>query len=273
MKTKDLVYVGAIALIGFLLLRKKPLVNSKQKDLIKGGTSISDNIPNGGLNLGKNMDLPNLTPTPKNGLPTEVALNNSNVKPIIKEDNEPTQIFIKELPDFLKPKGTSNIAPSPIDIIPLAPIEPKRDYPIYEPIKPQRPEIFDNPIDYPVETPRPQRPIVIDQEQPISYPIDYRSPVEPIRGYPIYDRVVEPRGSSIIEEPIVNFPIYYGSPIETPRPQRPIVIDQEQPISYPIDYRSPVEPIRGYPIYEKIQPIESFSSIKQPFYLDELLPL
>ena len=98
----------------------------------------------------------------------------------------------------------------------------------------------------------------------------------------INNDVNTPRGGSIIIDPILDFPIYYGSPIETPlpqrpietpRPQRPIIFDQEQPISYPIDYRSPVEPIRGYPIYEKIQPMESFSSIKQPFYLDELLPL
>jgi len=118
MKTKDLVVIGAVAFLGFLFLRKKPLINSKQNQLPNGGTSSTDNIPNGGLNLGQNMDLPNLTPKPKDGLSTEEALNNSNVKPINKEDNEPTQIFFNELPAELKPKGISTIIPKPIDVIP-----------------------------------------------------------------------------------------------------------------------------------------------------------
>jgi hypothetical protein len=115
MKTKDIVYVGIIAFLAYLLLKKKPLTQD--------GTTTVNNPPvgnstNGGLNLGSNMDLPNLTPTPANGLSTEVALNNSNVTPLIKDDNEPTQIFGSyNLPTPYT--SSSIISPNPIDVLPV----------------------------------------------------------------------------------------------------------------------------------------------------------
>jgi hypothetical protein len=74
------------------------------------------------LNLGSNMDLPNLTPTPSDGLSTEVALNSSNINPIIKDDN-PTQIFGNvslPTPYF----GSSVINTNPIDVVPTASTSP-----------------------------------------------------------------------------------------------------------------------------------------------------
>lgn len=111
MKTKDLVYIGIIGYLAYLLLRKKPTSNS---------LSTTDNeIPNGGLNLGTNMDLPNLTPIAPNGLSTEVALNSSNINPIIKNDNEPTQIFGNiNLPTPYS--SVSVVTPNPIDVVPVA---------------------------------------------------------------------------------------------------------------------------------------------------------
>ena len=117
MKTKDLVYLGVIGVLAYLLLRKKPA----SKDL-ETTTSTTNNTPvgnstNGGLNLGSNMDLPSLTPTPTDGLSTEVALNSSNVNPLIKDDNEPTQIFggVKLPPPYM---STSIVNPNPVDVVP-----------------------------------------------------------------------------------------------------------------------------------------------------------
>lgn len=116
MKTKDLVYLGVIGVLAYLLLRKKPA----SKDL-ETTTSTSNDTPvgnssNGGLNLGSNMDLPSLTPTPTDGLSTEVALNSSNVNPLIKDDNEPTQIFggVKLPPPYM---STSIVNPNPVDVV------------------------------------------------------------------------------------------------------------------------------------------------------------
>lgn len=113
MEKKDLVYISLVTVLGFFLYKKISSVDSKQKQLPKGGVLASDNIANGGLNLGQNMDLTNLTPTPKDGLQTEEALNNSNITPLTKEDNEPTQVFGNyNLP---APYATSIINPNPID--------------------------------------------------------------------------------------------------------------------------------------------------------------
>jgi hypothetical protein len=103
MKTKDLVYIGIIAYFGYLLLKPK-----SQKT-----NAITNGINSSGLNLGANMDLPNLTPTPPNSLPTEVILNNGNIKPIIKDDIDPSLIYPA-------PTGASLISPNPIEA--LAPI-------------------------------------------------------------------------------------------------------------------------------------------------------
>jgi hypothetical protein len=121
MKTKDLVYIGVIGVLAYLLLRKKPA----SKDL-ESTTSTSNDTPvgnssNGGLNLGSNMDLPSLTPTPADGLSTEVALSSSNVNPLIKDDNEPTQIFGGvSLPTPYM--STSVVNPYPVDVVPASEI-------------------------------------------------------------------------------------------------------------------------------------------------------
>ncbi len=120
MKTKDLVYLGVVGVLAYLLLRKKPA----SKDLETTTSTSSNNAPvgsstNGGLNLGSNMDLPNLTPTPADGLSTEVALSSSNVNPLIKEDNEPTQIFggVTLPPPYM---STSVVNPNPVDVVPAS---------------------------------------------------------------------------------------------------------------------------------------------------------
>jgi hypothetical protein len=118
MKTKDLVYIGVISVLAYLLLKRKSSTQLSANTSNSGNTSTSGNASNGGLNLGSNMDLPNLTPTPENGLSTEVALNNSNVTPLVKDDNEPTQVFGSyNLPTPYT--GGSIISPSPIDVLPV----------------------------------------------------------------------------------------------------------------------------------------------------------
>jgi hypothetical protein len=121
MKTKDLVYIGIIAYLAYLLVKKKPQASTTASDGTTNntlGTTVG-NSTNGGLNLGANMDLPNLTPTSPNGLSTEVALNSSNITPIIKDENLPTQIFGNvSLPAPYY--GASIVNPNPVDIIPTA---------------------------------------------------------------------------------------------------------------------------------------------------------
>jgi hypothetical protein len=69
------------------------------------------------------MDLPNLTPTAPNGLSTEVALNSSNVTPIIKDENLPTQIFGNvSLPTPYY--GSSVVNSNPVDVVPTASTNP-----------------------------------------------------------------------------------------------------------------------------------------------------
>jgi hypothetical protein len=116
MKTKDLVYIGIIGYLAYLLLKKKQTPNAETN----ATTSVPvGNSTNGGLNLGTNMDLPNLTPTPPNGLPTEDALGVSNVTPLVKDDNEPTQIFGGvTLPTPYM--STSVVNPYPVDVVPVS---------------------------------------------------------------------------------------------------------------------------------------------------------
>ncbi len=129
MKTKDLVYIGIIAYLAFLLVKKKPKTQETEASNTTNGTpnhalgTTVGNSTNGGLNLGTNMDLPNLTPTSSNGLSTEVALNSSNITPIIKDINEPTQVFGNvSLPTPYY--STSVVNPNPVDIIPTASTSP-----------------------------------------------------------------------------------------------------------------------------------------------------
>lgn len=117
MKTKDLFYIGIITYLAYLLMKKKPITQSIQSTQITGSAPNSTNMPKGGLNLGQNMDLPNLTPTAPNAMATEVALNNSNISPLIKDDNEPTQIFGAQLPIGTHNYGASTISPTSIDIV------------------------------------------------------------------------------------------------------------------------------------------------------------
>ena len=117
MKDKDLVYIGIIAYLAYCLLKKKKSETVIVANECKSGEPKAGNSSNGGLNLGRNMDLPNLTPTASNGLSTEVALNSSNVSPLVKDDNEPTQIFGAQLPAGLPQySGTSVINPNPLNI-------------------------------------------------------------------------------------------------------------------------------------------------------------
>jgi hypothetical protein len=113
MKTKDLVYIGIIGYLAYLLLKKKQTPTAET--IPTTGVPVG-NASNGGLNLGTNMDLPNLTPTSPNGLPTEDALGVSNVSPLIKDDNEPTQIFggVTLPPPYM---STSVVSPSPVDVV------------------------------------------------------------------------------------------------------------------------------------------------------------
>ena len=117
MKTKDLVYIGIIGYLAYLLLKKKP--NLKGSGSTNSNTPPVGNATNGGLTLGSNMDLPNLTPTAPDGLPTEVALSSSNVSPLIKDDKEPTQIFggVSLPPPYL---GSSVVNPNPVDVISIS---------------------------------------------------------------------------------------------------------------------------------------------------------
>lgn len=119
MKTKDLVYLGIIGVLTYLLIKKKPVSDGLEVTPANSNTKPVGNSSNGGLNLGSNMDLPSLTPTPADGLSTEVALNSSNVTPLIKEDNEPTQIFgsVNLPPPYM---STSVVNPNPVDVIPAS---------------------------------------------------------------------------------------------------------------------------------------------------------
>ena len=121
MKDKDLVYIGIIAYLAYLLLKKKnsetTIIPKKSIALEPNANNGSNAGSNGGLNLGTNMDLPNLTPTASNGLSTEVALNSSNISPLVKDDNQPTQIFGATLPAGVPQfGGTSVISPNPLDM-------------------------------------------------------------------------------------------------------------------------------------------------------------
>lgn len=148
MKTKDLVYIGIIGYLAYLLLKKKP--NVKVSGSANTNTPPVGNATNGGLNLGSNMDLPNLTPTAPDGLPTEVALSSSNVTPLIKDDNEPTQIFGGvNLPTPYY--GSSVVNPNPVDVVPVSEpitpvIAPEPITPVLAPTPIINPETLPTPI-------------------------------------------------------------------------------------------------------------------------------
>jgi len=204
MKTKDLVYIGIIAYLAYLLVKKKPKNQETEtsKTAPEGttnntlGTTVG-NATNGGLNLGSNMDLPNLTPTPSDGLSTEVALNSSNIYPIIKDDN-PTQIFGNvslPTPYF----GSSVINTNPIDVVPTASTSPS-------------PTVTTTPTSNASTTTQPDTSTTISEtiiDEPIKNvgirPIKNISNIysEEIIEQPIASTISTPvKGGSIIAEPI-----------------------------------------------------------------------
>jgi hypothetical protein len=201
MKTKDLVYIGIIGYLAYLLLKKK----SKNQETETSTTTAPNGTPNntlgttvgngsnGGLNLGSNMDLPNLTPTSSNGLSTEVALNSSNVTPIIKDDNLPTQIFGNvSLPAPYM--GGSVINTNPLDVVPVAsttPVPTASTTPVPTASTTVSETIIDEPIRNPVVAPIKSTSTVLAQE--IAEPIISTSPTP------------TPTGASVVSEPV--FPI------------------------------------------------------------------
>jgi hypothetical protein len=115
MKDNDLIYIGIIGVLVYFLFKKE---NTVQVDKATDpNANPVGNASNGGLNLPSNMDLPNLTATPADGLPTEVALNSSNVCPIVKDENFPTQVYGEvTLPPAYT--STSVVSPNPVDVVP-----------------------------------------------------------------------------------------------------------------------------------------------------------
>jgi hypothetical protein len=142
MKNKDLIYIGIIGYLAYLLLKNNAKTKLSDAKATNGNTGVTaGNASNGGLNLGTNMDLPNLTPTSPNGLSTEVALNSSNVTPIVRNDNVPSQIFGNvTLPTPYI--GSSIITPSPVDVITVSETP---QTPIVLPLVPETPIVISNP--------------------------------------------------------------------------------------------------------------------------------
>ena len=173
MKDKDLIYIGVIAYLAYLLLNKNKKEEVKVKDTKANPVG---NASNGGLNLPSNMGLPNLTPTPSDGLPTEEALNGSNIGPLIK-DNEPTQLF-----------GSYNL-PTPYNpiVIPANNNLPVTNYPTVVPEPIQAEQIVPN------ET------LPANTDTVISFPILETQPTPAVE----ITETPKPIGTSIIEEPIL----------------------------------------------------------------------
>ena len=219
MKTKDLVYIGLIAYLSYLLLRKRPFTQTSQSTIQTTGTT-STNIPNGGLNLGDNMDLPNLTPTPSDGLSTEVALNNSNVSPLIQDNNEPTQIFGNyNLPTPYT--GGSVINPSPTDVVASS----QETLETGEPLNPIQNHFTT--ASSVINTP------ASSQSNPMEDTIASASPRQPKSG--IITPTDLPSGTSIVSEPtfvpptkttLVDSPNLGVTPIVMPEPVKDELISQ-----------------------------------------------
>jgi hypothetical protein len=212
MKTKDLVYIGIIAYLAYLLVKKKSKTQETETSTTTApdvtsnntlGTTVG-NATNGGLNLGTNMDLPNLTPTSSNGLSTEVALNSSNVSSIIRDENLPTQIFGNvSLPAPYT--STSIVNPYPVDVVPTV-TQPTSSTPA------SSTTVSETIIDEPIKNVgiRPIKNISNIYSEEI-----IEQPIAPTISAPI-------KGSSIIAEPIVtpikntSSDIYSGEIIEQP---------------------------------------------------------
>ena len=161
MKTKDYIFIGVGCLIVYLIARKKTSNQIIIPTLTPSTTPVK---PSGNLNLPANMDLPSLTPTPVGGLPTEVALNNGNITPLIKDDIEPIII------DYNDGNNDNNGDNAPI--------------------------VVDNPILLPTVT----YPI----ENPYTFPNEIAEPMTTTNhelGLSI-NRVASPASQSIIAEPV-----------------------------------------------------------------------
>jgi hypothetical protein len=115
MNTKDLVYIGLIFGVSYLLLSNQQKKQSKKKVAAEGG------FINGGLDQPTTMDLPNLTPN--QGMATEDSLNQANITPI--GSNEPEQIFGLPLPSGIQPlTGSSPVASASQPPVFSAPVPP-----------------------------------------------------------------------------------------------------------------------------------------------------
>ena len=119
MKDNDLIYIGIIGVLAYFLFKKNTKTEVATTTTTDPNANPVGNASNGGLNLPSNMDLPNLTATPADGLPTEVALNSSNVCPIVKDENFPMQVYGEiSLPPAYT--STSVVNPNPVDVVPTA---------------------------------------------------------------------------------------------------------------------------------------------------------
>jgi hypothetical protein len=112
MNTKDLVYIGLIFGVSYLLLSNQQKKSAKKKAAIEGG------YINGGLDQPTSMDLPNLTPN--QGMPTEESLNQGNIAPI--GSDEPQQLFGLPLPSGIQPLFSTPSTPqAPVFSAPVPP--------------------------------------------------------------------------------------------------------------------------------------------------------
>ena len=118
MTSKDLVYIGLLAGVGYLFLKKQ-----KQKQALAKGSNLDQPL---------SMDLPNLTSN--QGKPTEESLNEGNITPI---SNEPQQLFGLPLPSGISPVFNATTIPTtPSTSTPTTPKAPTKTSDIIQNISP-----------------------------------------------------------------------------------------------------------------------------------------
>lgn len=155
MKTSDVLYIGTISILAYLLLKK-----NKTKPTSTIAKAPVGHHLNNGLMLGTNMDLPNLTPTPPDGVSTEVALNNGGVSTLIKDDEEnvPVQVFGLPIPLTVISTTSTSTAPDPIITAPIGGTSPYID-----------PNTYTAPSELsPITSPSHQSPSVFSGLEPVS---------------------------------------------------------------------------------------------------------
>lgn len=115
MKTKDLIYIGIIAFLSYILVKKNKALQSFQSD--STSTESTETKPQEqSSNTLPNSDSANSNQTPSIGsaLPASVS---DSASPVIPSNNEPTQVFGSyNLPTPYT--GSSNINPNPVDVVP-----------------------------------------------------------------------------------------------------------------------------------------------------------